>query len=241
MTSASLLIDCWESAGRAPEPWRALALLQSVHGGPDLATLAQLPVGKRDAALLELRRSILGDTVEALARCPSCGSAVEVDFRVSEILIPPGSEQKMRVEAEGWGLDFRLPNSFDLVAASTSHDAGAARQVLLERCVTRVTHDEKQVPFADAPAGVIESMEASMAASDPQADVVFRLTCDACGAGWDADVEADSLVRTELSAAAARLLGEIHALAAAYGWSENEIIDLSPARRQAYLDLVGGV
>src|SRR6266851_7397290 len=111
MTAASLLIDCWESAGRAPEPWRALALLQPAHGGADLATLAQLPVGQRDAAFLELRRAILGDHVEALARCPGCGATVEVDIRVSEVLVSPGADQPLRSEADGWVMDFRLPNS----------------------------------------------------------------------------------------------------------------------------------
>jgi hypothetical protein len=34
------------------------------------------------------------------------------------------------------------------------------------------------------------------------------------------------------------LLREIEALARAYGWSEREILDLSPQRRHTYLELV---
>ena len=34
-------------------------------------------------------------------------------------------------------------------------------------------------------------------------------------------------------------LAEVHALAAAYGWTEAEVLALSAARRRAYLELVG--
>jgi len=35
-----------------------------------------------------------------------------------------------------------------------------------------------------------------------------------------------------------RLLVEVHALASAYGWSEQEILSLSDARRRLYLEMV---
>ena len=39
--------------------------------------------------------------------------------------------------------------------------------------------------------------------------------------------------------AARRLLPEVHALASSYGWSEKEILALSPARRRSYIALLG--
>jgi hypothetical protein len=51
--------------------------------------------------------------------------------------------------------------------------------------------------------------------------------------------DAGSFFWSELGAWARRLLHEIHSLARAYGWSESEILTLSPARRQAYLELIG--
>jgi hypothetical protein len=44
---------------------------------------------------------------------------------------------------------------------------------------------------------------------------------------------------TELDAWARRMLREVHALAATYGWSEAEILRMSATRRRAYLDLIG--
>ena len=44
----------------------------------------------------------------------------------------------------------------------------------------------------------------------------------------------------EVDVRARRLLDEVHALAGAYGWSEQRILALSEARRRAYLDRVLG-
>ena len=38
---------------------------------------------------------------------------------------------------------------------------------------------------------------------------------------------------------ALRTLAEVHRLASAYGWREQDILALSPARRQLYLGMVG--
>jgi len=44
---------------------------------------------------------------------------------------------------------------------------------------------------------------------------------------------------TELGAVARDLLGQVHALAFAYKWREADILQMSPARRQLYLQMVG--
>jgi hypothetical protein len=36
------------------------------------------------------------------------------------------------------------------------------------------------------------------------------------------------------------LLRDVHTLASAYGWKEDEVLHLTPARRHAYLELVAG-
>ena len=44
----------------------------------------------------------------------------------------------------------------------------------------------------------------------------------------------------ELDGWARRLAGEVHLLAAVYGWGEAEILAMSPPRRRLYLDGVAG-
>jgi hypothetical protein len=64
------------------------------------------------------------------------------------------------------------------------------------------------------------------------------LTCPQCAHQWQAPLDIVSFLWSEVHAWAIRLLREIHELASAYGWSEAEILALSPWRRRAYLELV---
>jgi hypothetical protein len=47
-----------------------------------------------------------------------------------------------------------------------------------------------------------------------------------------------SYLWSELEEWAHRVLVDIHTLAGAYGWSERQILALSPVRRQLYVDMV---
>jgi hypothetical protein len=78
-----------------------------------------------------------------------------------------------------------------------------------------------------------------MAEVDPQADLQVELSCPACGEEWQAQFDIESLVLCEICSGAQNILSEVHRLARAYGWSETEILNLSPWRRQFYLGLAG--
>src|SRR5438128_8953389 len=141
MTSASLLIECWEAAQAAPAEWRGLALLQAAGDGEGPDALARLAVGRRDSRLLELHRALFGDAIEGLASCPACGLTVEVGFRVGDIAIEPIAGAPTAVERDGWSIEFRLPDSRDMWAAAAGGDLAQARSVLIERCVLRMTRN----------------------------------------------------------------------------------------------------
>jgi hypothetical protein len=89
------------------------------------------------------------------------------------------------------------------------------------------------------PADVLGAVEDQMAAADPQADVRLALSCPACGHQWQEVFDIVSFLWGEVQAWALRLLREVHTLASAYGWSEADILALSPQRRQMYLEMVG--
>ena len=86
---------------------------------------------------------------------------------------------------------------------------------------------------------------AALVEAMPQADPLLELACDLdcphCGAAVRTTVDVPGFVWAEVEARARVLLAEIDVLARAYGWSEREILDLSPARRARYVDLVTGV
>jgi hypothetical protein len=78
-----------------------------------------------------------------------------------------------------------------------------------------------------------------MAEIDPQADIQIALTCPACLHQWSAAFDIASHLWIEVNSWAMRILDEVHRLASAYGWSEADILELSPMRRQLYLGMIG--
>lgn len=238
MSSASLLIS-WESASRTRETWNSLGLLLPWADGLDLEALADLSVGERDARLLALRRRLFGQPIEALAYCPGCGSTIELAFQVSDIETKHQEQGPCTVQHGAWSVDFRLPDSRDLKAAGAFASVEEARRCLIDRCVIRLSKESEMLTAGDAPPELITLMEQRMVEADPQADVRLKLNCPACATAWDADVDIGAFVATEVAAGARRLLRDVHRLASAYGWREDEILSLGALRRQAYLDLVG--
>jgi hypothetical protein len=65
------------------------------------------------------------------------------------------------------------------------------------------------------------------------------ISCDACGESWTRVLDVDDYLWCELDAWAARTLQDIHLLATAYGWSEAQVLAVSPRRRRRYLELAG--
>jgi hypothetical protein len=90
-----------------------------------------------------------------------------------------------------------------------------------------------------AGAAVIAAVEAALEAACPTGAVRVTVACPACGAPTSAALDLPVLVWAEVETRASTLLGEVHALARAYGWTEPDVLALSPERRAAYLELVG--
>ncbi len=135
-------------------------------------------------------------------------------------------------------VQFRLPTVADLAELSPQASETQNRERLLRACLLSATRDGRESPVADLPADVVAAVVQRMAELDPQADVQFDLCCPQCGHRWNVPLDIVSFFWTELHALAARLLREVHDLATAYGWSEAEILSLTPRRRQAYLELI---
>ncbi len=85
----------------------------------------------------------------------------------------------------------------------------------------------------------VAELSAQLDALDPGAVLGFALNCPACGHGWSAAIDVGCALWSELQRAAERALIEIDALARAYGWTERDVLSLSPVRRAAYLQLAG--
>lgn len=227
---ASTLLDLWET-GVAHAPAARPAALLAVSSGEALDVTARLPLGRRDALLLHWFRDKAGSRFEALTECPQCDGPVELEFDAADIERSAGPNGPVTTEDGDWSLSWRPPDTLDFCHAAGAVTADAARQVLLDRCLTVISEEDNQ----QVPEHLLSKLVAL--ATDPQADVQLALSCPACGAAWQAPFDIGAFLWARIESEALRLLSEVRELAAACSWSEAEILSLSPARRSAYLQL----
>src|SRR4030095_5569430 len=109
--------------------------------------------------------------------------------------------------------------------------------ILLEGCVLCARFEGHEIAVRSLPQSLLSAIVKRMAEVDPQAEVNFDLQCPACGNSWPILFDIESFFWTELNAWARRILQEVHLLASAYGWREIDILNLSPWRRQCYLEM----
>jgi hypothetical protein len=190
-----------------------------------------LSVGDREALLLHVRRSTLGERIPCVLACPACAEAIDVELLVSDLLVPPYDRWPEWHELDlgsGTAVRFRLPTGADQEAAApvALDDPAAAARLVLERCV-------------DGPVGSAAAvLPEALARLDPQAEIVLELACPACAERFTALFDTGDYLCRELLARQGALFHEVHALARAYHWNEGEILALTPARRRVYLDLL---
>lgn len=239
--TAPQLLDAWEQGLGRPPVERAILLLAAVTGEPR-DELARLSIGRRDALLLDARERVFGQRLTSVSSCPACGEPLEATFEVSDLRVgAEGVERRevLELDAGGYQIHFRLPDSLDQASLAACADVAAARDLLLRRCLLGVSRGGEEGGAESLPPEVLEAVARRMEEMDPQADVRLDLSCGACGHAWEEAFDIGSFFCAELDAWAGRVLVETHTLARAYGWSEGDILMMSAARRQFYLNLVG--
>lgn len=245
--SASDVLYAWE-VGRQKHPLdRALLLLALALPSFSPALLSSLTIGQRNRALLLLRQKTLGASARCLARCPYCGEQLEFSLdlaamlpTVLEELVEPGehTEPIHNLNVDAYALDFRVPTSTDLAAMVHAVDAQEGKHLLIERCVVQATRDNLPVPVENLPEEIVQALSEAVIEHDPMANIECVLVCQVCQQSWTTFFDIVSFFWTELDALAKRLLRDVHTIASAYGWSESDILALSAARRQYYLELI---
>lgn len=243
--SAAQVLALWD-AGQTRHPIdRALLALALAMPEEAPDELADRPVGWREVNLLALRNATFGSALEGYAPCPSCSALMEFNLDGSALLegLPaPDASARITLDGQQW----RLPSSRDQAVILDAPDPETAVAWLLDRC--RMDEDgltdvatvnrEKSQKSKCSPA-LISEIESHMEALDPAADIRLGMRCSDCGHAWDAVLDIGACFWDELGNRAHQLFESVHRLASAYGWREAEILALSPARRAAYLNMIG--
>lgn len=239
LTEANVL-DVWEG-GLGSTPAARTLLLASV-AAPAGKNVADLPLSAVNNLLLDLRCGAFGDALPCTADCPACGDSLDVTVAAGELrpsTTGGGTAEGGAVPATatlttyGMTVTYRALTGRDVRAVDPT--APRARQALLRRCVLNVNP-----PADDLSDEVLEDVARRLPDLDPGADTVLALNCPQCRHRWEAAVDIADHLWTEVSGYARRLLHEVHVLAQAYGWSEAEVLSISPMRRQFYMEASAG-
>jgi hypothetical protein len=223
------MLELWETARDRSPVRRALAMLGAAVPEAEAGRIAALPIGARDRLLLQLRSACFGRRLECLSTCPDCAEAVEFELTLDDLLAASGEAPAAEgsVNWKGRSVRLRPVTSADLLALEHTRP----EEMILVLSRTCVLDADVALP--------IETASAVLAELDPGADLRFAIICPACGTRWSSVFDIGAYLWREVEMVARRLLPEVHAIAAAYGWSETAILALSSARRQSYLALIG--
>jgi len=214
------------------------ALARPLDGGA--LVWADITLTDLDAALLAIRRMVLGDRIESSARCAAqgggggCGARIDLGFHITDYLAqhrPRMPRGVMRSDEPGWfRLDestvrFRLPTSADLEAIAPARDAA---RMLAARCIRP----------DDVSARLRRRIERAMDALAPSLYGDLEGTCPECGAIVGIAFDPQRFVVAELRQHAAFVFEEVHLIAGGYRWTEQEILRMPRARRARYAELI---
>lgn len=234
LTATELLI-VWENGASQTKIERALSLLSVACSIADLEIIARWSIARRDGRLFRLRAWMFGDNFTNTARCPQCSEEVEWEMNLVDFPLPAlQQEEKTEIfpfTIDDYHIKFRLPNSEDLRTADPAK--------ILDACLLEIKKQETTVNYGNLPEAIKEALSREMEKANPLAHISILLNCPSCQYQWEATFDIVSYFWTEINHWANRLLQDVFILARAFGWSEREILNLSPRRRQFYLDMLG--
>ncbi len=230
--SSSDCLNLWElGAGLHPLDQALLLLGRALPDAPE-DTLADLPLGRRNMALAQLRCVSFGRRLQGWTVCRRCGEKLEVEVdgqMLAGELTGQDQSQEEPIVIDGWS--FRLPTTRDLAQVAQESDVRQACVHLLECCCLDIRN------FPVRSDEELDHIGQMLAMADPLGETRLALRCPVCENEWEQDLDIVSFLWREIETRARRVLFEIHTLASVYGWTESDILALSERRRASYLEM----
>jgi hypothetical protein len=234
--TGELLLAAWDAGTAEHDLERALTMLSLALPESSREQLVQLPIAERNVLLLRLREMSFGPVLQGFCACPRCGAQMEVAMRTGTVLAQ--LESQLPADPVEWserGVEYRCRpvRSIDLLATLEVADIAEAQDLLLARCLG-LSPESAMSLSPETLTAAREKFEQLHSG----AELSCSIQCAECSASATLDLDVARYVWLEVSYAARRLLGEIHELAGAYGWSEQAIARMSPQRRNAYREML---
>ncbi|MCF6324895.1 MAG: hypothetical protein L3J89_11335 [Gammaproteobacteria bacterium] len=198
-----------------------------------------LSVGDRQFLMHRLAIHIDDALLWLTARCGECGEAFDISLRLSELPVKLAGDAfpATVVEMPSGRLKVRVPTGDDQESIASVRDDSRAMQMLLTRLISfEITTAEDEVfDLASLDEAQLTTIETAVEAMAPEVASEMATHCPHC--------EMENRIPISpygcMTRSVGELFSEIHALAANYHWSEQEILALPRGRRHTYLSLLG--
>lgn len=235
------LLAAWERGIDRPLIEKNLHFLTVVYPEMSPSELWSMPIGDRDARLLNLRERLFGSTLRNAGVCPECNLKIEWEVALNILKLQPIQTdnlfQPILVKFNGGQVTFRRLNSLDLLDLSTYSDREKGINTLIRKCIIQSDID---ISTEQIPKNLKDSIIQKMEEADPQADIRMEVSCPDCFHQWSMTFDILEYLWVEINDWARRMIRDIGLLARYFGWSEKEILELSGFRRQLYLNMIKG-
>ncbi|WP_273652333.1 hypothetical protein [Cellulomonas fimi] len=234
---AGATLALWEALDEVHPAARGAVVLVARGRVADLPDACAVPLRDAAAEALAELRARCGPVLATVLTCPGCGELLDVDLDLDALAGPggpdvgPAAAASVAVPTPSGAVVVRAPTTSDVLAALADPDPARA---LRERCEAWPPGADRDEPAVRAAVERAADALAGVAAS------TVRTACPACGADAAAQLDVVALLAARVRDDARDLLVDVADLARAYGWSQDAILALSPARRATYLDLVRG-
>lgn len=236
------LLTIWEQGMDQSVIQKSLILLCHANPEMELEDVVKFSIGKRDTMLFQLREWMFGSRLINTAFCQKCNKQIEWENDISDLKIFDKNIEQLQDEysskIEDFIIRFRVPNTKDFINNSASDVSNPDPKKILKNCILEVKKDSNDFEISNLPDKVFDALEDQIEKEDSQADIRMLLTCPNCSNQWEASFDIVSYLWAEIHSWAKNILQEVAFLARSFGWSEQEILFMSPKRRQMYLEML---
>jgi len=228
------VLTLWEDGRRLHSLDRGLLAIRAL-GLESEGDAADWPLGRRNQALAEVHRDCFGPQLQGWTECSHCAEKLEFQIDCHSLIARQRCANPDSVTVRGRA--FRPPTSRDLARVAGELDSEAAAQLLMRSCLLG-EGSEDCVPAAEWTSIDCEELSIRVAEADPLVEILLSFECPVCKTAREHALDLPEFIWAQLEGVAKRILYEIHILASAYGWTEEQILALSDSRRSLYLQMV---
>lgn len=215
------------------------------HGfTPD--TIWQWTVKRRLQGLLAIAFASFGNRLNLTSHCQQtgCGEQLEIELQLEDFIDIDDLESIHCEPVPGVSLTLRHPVGLDQILWQQHAREQGSDGLSEYMCKTLIIDSEEEPESVAADLRISDSWQKSIDKALEKADSLTALSlstrCPVCESENDIALDLERRILSLLAARQRQRLEHVHLIASVYHWSEQEVMQLPPARRNFYVERITG-